>query len=477
MFPAEKDGEWEPLKVRSLRRPSQKQVVSNGDEPENGDVSIKSIGDNEEEEVYEEDPLSDEGAVWPLKEGKIVDWSCFFSMMSYVHNCLSPPFHTPILLISEPCWTPQDHEKLTQFFFERFKMPAFAIMDSALATSYAYGIHSGTVIDVGFEKADITAVSDFIVHQLGRTIAVNGCGGEVLTQRLMELLGSKGFSKEMCEQLKRSTICEILPQGTPMPISTNQGTGSGAASVPSSAVNGPDTRKLSAVSGLDADARDQGDEENGGVLDVAKLVATGNMEDYLAKKEKEKAEKAVAKKKGAEAKEAAPKAVKLPNAKKERNTFMYEDHALLSVLKEMNLKNDKLAEAQAVLDEGPQGRAKSPEANGSTTATGLDGELTSPTQPSKQYKGAIRREIEVGTERFQAATGGILERLADAVYRTITSVEEVRQRSELWDSLIIVGNGSKIKGICFFQPSLSVTSKSVLQGSKKPFFPQYNRNT
>ena len=450
MFPAEKEGEWEPLKVRSLRRQSQKQDKLNGDTLEDENVKVKQDSGSDEEEVYEEDPLSEEGAVWPLKEGKIVDWSCFFSMMSYVYNCLSPPFHTPILLISQPCWTPQDHEKLTQFFFEKFKMPAFAIIDSALATCYAYGINSGTVVDVGFEKADITAISDFLVHHLGRTIAINGCGGEVLTQRLMELLGPKGFSKEMCEQLKRSPICEVLPQGTSMPISTAHGQGSGGASAPPSAINGSDARRLSAAMGTDTDAQDQGDEENGGVLDVAKLVATGKMEDYLAKKEKEKVEKAAAKKKGVENKEAAPKAVKLPNAKKERNTFMYEDHALLSALKDMNLNNDKMAEAQAVLDEGPQGRAKSPEAVGSATATGLDGELTSPTQTSKQHKGVIRREIEVGTERFQAASGGILERLADAVYRTIASVEEVRQRSELWDSLIVVGNGSKIKGDCSF---------------------------
>jgi actin-related protein 9 len=62
------------------------------------------------------------------------------------------------------------------------------------------------------------------------------------------------------------------------------------------------------------------------------------------------------------------------------------------------------------------------------------------------HAGPIRREIEVGTERFQAASGGILERIADAIHRTISSVEEVNKRSELWDSLIICGNGSKIRG-------------------------------
>lgn len=60
--------------------------------------------------------------------------------------------------------------------------------------------------------------------------------------------------------------------------------------------------------------------------------------------------------------------------------------------------------------------------------------------------GNVRREVEVGTERLKAASGGLLERIADAVYRTVSSVEDIGRRSELWDSLIIVGNGSKVRG-------------------------------
>ncbi len=444
MFPAEKKGEWEPLKIRTVRRPSQQQEATNGETKENGDTETKSESQNGDSVTYEEDPASDEGAVWPIKEGRVVNWSCFFALMSYVHNCLSPPFHTPILLISEPCWTSQDHEKLTQFFFEKFKMPAFAIMDAALATCYAYGIQNATIVDVGFEKADITAVSDFVVHHIGRLMGMRGCGGEALTQRLLKLLGPKGFSREMCEQLKRSNICEVLPQGTDLPSSD---TGNNAAAASSAVTDGPDSRKTSIISNQDMGELGQKGEENGGVLDVAKLVASGNMEEYLAKKERDKTERAASKKKGFETKEAAPKPVKLPNSKKERNTFMYEDHALLGALKDMNLNSVKMAKAHAALDEGPQGRAKSPEANETATTAGLDGEVTSPVQTSKQQQGSIRREIEVGPERFQAATGGLLERLADAIHRTITSVEEVRQRSELWDSLVIVGNGSKVKGM------------------------------
>jgi actin-related protein 9 len=60
--------------------------------------------------------------------------------------------------------------------------------------------------------------------------------------------------------------------------------------------------------------------------------------------------------------------------------------------------------------------------------------------------GIVRREIEVGTERFLAASGGLLDAVADAVHRTVLSVEDVSKRSELWDSVIIVGNGCRVRG-------------------------------
>jgi actin-related protein 9 len=62
--------------------------------------------------------------------------------------------------------------------------------------------------------------------------------------------------------------------------------------------------------------------------------------------------------------------------------------------------------------------------------------------------GSIKREIEVGIERFLSDSDGTLEKIAAAVHRTISSVDEVQKRSDLWDSLIIGGNGSRLKGEC-----------------------------
>lgn len=460
MFLAEKDGEWEPYKVRRRTDKTERNPVLQEEVEEINDMK-KTFGEPEDDEIiYEEDPVSEEGAVWPISEGRITNWPCFFALMTHVYNTLNPPFHTPILLIAQPAWTPREHEKLTQFFFEKFKTPAFGLMDSAIATAWAYGVHTATVVDVGRDKVDVTAVSEFIPHGTGRVVALPNCGGEAMTERLLKILRSKGFTREMCEQLKRSAICEILPVGVRLPGTSDSPvqqviTNPAAAASTGATGSGPGRRESAAALGMvprgpgpdtEIGEEQNGDDENEGVLDVASIVAGGKMNEYLARKEREKQEKAAAKKKGAETAPVQARPVRLPNSKRERNTFMYEDHALLDQLKSMNLGSKGMAEAQAALDEGPQKKHDAPEQmdvgepRSAVEANGTSDFLFS------SHTGPIRREIEVGTERFQAASGGILERIADAIHRTISSVEEVNKRSELWDSLIICGNGSKIRG-------------------------------
>src|SRR6266568_4968401 len=193
MFPAEKDGEWEPYKVRRRTDKVGRNPVFQEEVEEITDMK-KTFGEpGDDEIVYEEDPVSEEGAVWPIFEGRITNWPCFFALMTHVYNTLNPPFHTPILLIAQPAWTTREHEKLTQFFFEKFRTPAFGLMDSAIATAWAYGVHTATVVDVGRDKVDVTAISEFIPHGAGRVVALPNCGGEAMTERLLEILRSKGF--------------------------------------------------------------------------------------------------------------------------------------------------------------------------------------------------------------------------------------------------------------------------------------------
>lgn len=336
------------------------------------------------------------------------------------------------MLIAQPAWTARDREILTQFIFEKFKTPAFCLLDSAVAVCYAYGTANATVIDVGYEKAEVTAVTDFTAIEHGRGIALSGCGGEAMTERLLELLRPKGFTREMCEQLKKSNICEILPAGTPLPKSDmeHEPTKSIAPSAPG---KGPDMAR-NVVGG---EAED--DEE---VLDVAAIVVSGNASEYLAKKEREKAEKAAARKAHGDA-AAAAKLTRLPNSKKEKATFQFQEYKPVEAKDENN-------------------------------------------QITTQYV-LHKRDIEVGTERFLAATPsearaseqgfyGILEKLAAQIDHTIHSIPAPSKRSELWDSMIILGSGSKIRGQFFHLLIRSKPGLILISHYRIPTSPRLHNN-
>src|SRR4051812_48395751 len=254
----------------------------------------------------------------------------FFAFLNHIFITLSPTLHTPVMLIAQPAWTAKNHEDITSFIFEKFKTPALCIMDSALATSYAYGVANATIVDVGFEKVDVTAITDYQISGRG---SVPSSGGEGMTQRLMTLLASKNFTRDMAEQLKKSTICEILPPGTPLP-----GTGGEETEVPNPAAaastgalsSGPSVRITEPPRDIDLGDDDNGEDkpiEEDGVLDVASIVASGKTQEFLAKKEKEKQERAASRKavKDAEkAAEAAARSTRLPNSKRPRAVFHYE---------------------------------------------------------------------------------------------------------------------------------------------------------
>lgn len=470
MFPAEKKGEWEPVKVRL--KPSRNTDEHETNAKPHADTSMveaNGTGDDmvdlDEEVLYEEDPTTDEGAVWPLQAGRIVNWSCFFALLTHVYNTLSPPFHTPILVISQPAWTAHDHERLTQFFFEKFKTPAFCLMDSALAVCYAYATATGTVIDVGHGKCDVTAVSDFVVNDLGRGAALPGCGGEGMTQRLLSLLGTKGFTRDMCEQLKRSNICEVLVPGTELPGTELSGENEmedqivNPASGASAGANGPGEGQrgsISAPNGIsragledvvdeDPDREVKEGEDNEGVLDVASIVASGKTSEWVAKKEKEKAEKAAAKKAASDAAAAAPKLTRLPNSKRVKATLHYNERR---PIEDLNINGKRAIETEGDREEAPK-RQKTPELVSDVPPDTVDSAALVRKEEKRRNRDTVayvRKDVEVGVERFQATTGGIMEQIADSIHRSILSVPDISKRSELWDSLIVVGNGSKIKG-------------------------------
>jgi len=449
MFPGLKDDEWEPIlvrekaKVKAHANGEEKDVAmaeasssaqpaqTDGDSAEQKLESLPSdstgavqpvepqpdttVAGDEETEYYD-DPFTAANAVYPIKSGRIENWPCFFALLSHIYQMISPPFHMPVLVVAQPCWTARDKETITQYFFENWKIPALCVMDSALAAAWGFGVQSAVVVDVGLDKCDVTAVTDYVVNEVGRGVAIDGCGGSALTARLKEELEKQRDKykdiedlSDLAEQVKRSAICEILPAGTPLP---------GQAADPAqpqpqnplvAASTGVDTKESSGPTSNQnqnppANGAAQGDEEeNEGVLDVAAIVAQNNAAELIAKREREKAEREAKKKAGAD----QPKAMRLRNVERYNATFNFEDYPPM--------------DAEAMQGTVPQSRKR-------------------------------KREVEIGPERFLAATpsaghtDSILDRIAGAVHTTVMAVPDITARSSLWDNLIVLGNGSRLRG-------------------------------
>ena len=461
MFPAEKEGEYEPIKVREKKSTKPPQVEN---APAAADVQMTDVNgeadgkekEQEEDEIqYEEDPTSDDGAIYPIVEGRIVDWNCLFALLTHIHNTLSPPFHTPVLILGQSIWTLQDRENLTQFFFEKFKIPAFCIVDNALAISYAYASPNATVVDVGYGKCDVTTVSDHILNDLGKASAVPGCGGEAMTQRLLSLLSAKGFSRDMCEQLKKNPICEVLLPGTELPtengpeeVVRNPVTAASIEqpdlgdghpeNIPAQGGTPIDPSAITKIGEPDQEKNDKPEEDDDGVLDVANIVASGKTSEFLAKKEREKVDKAN-KRKEAQIEAAVQKQAKLPNSKKAKVSFQYYERRSWE-----ELNQSKPSPQEPPQPSEPQQNDAQPTEEEAATLAQKQ-ERREERRQKREGAAFIRKDVDISLERFGAADGGILDRLASTIHRVIMSSPPAK-RSDLWDSLIICGNGSKVRG-------------------------------
>ncbi|RSL93317.1 hypothetical protein CDV31_014775 [Fusarium ambrosium] len=437
-----------------------------------------------EEEEWVEDMDEDEGAVYPIEAGRIVNMSAFLAFLDHVHGLLTTTYHnTPIMLMAAPQWTRPDCETIARYIFENTRTPALCIIHSGIATQYGLKWPNMTVVDIGYQKVDVTAIHDGRVVNHMDVGASEGdseiSGGEVFTRSLLKLLEEKGFNYDMAEQLKKSAICEVLPYVAnaedlmELPQQNTAGLKPGG--------NAPSAVQQAASSGSKPAAAN-GDETNGngeddGVLDVAAIVTSGQTKEFLAKKEKEKEKGKPGRKPKGGDKEAdnAAKVVRLPNSKRSHNSFSYEEIIQEEVPKES-------AEKQANGTTGAEGEKKEGETNGAQPQPQGDANTAAPatteapkpaegqeqTQPSVEPKPEVKadptpappaneaterrpkriqRNVEVGLERFKFAQRQEIDRIVHAIYRTVQGVDDMYMRPACWDNLVFVGNGSRLRGL------------------------------
>ena len=519
MFKDDESDGWRPYRTykRKKTTATAANATTGNRETTNGADAAAAGGAKTDDDEYEyvEDPDSEEGAVYPIQGefsslinisllydgancsspgGRIVNMPAFLAFLDHVHSMLTTSYHnTPIMLMAAPQWTRPDCEDIARYIFEKTKTPALCLIHSGIATQYGLKHPHMTVVDIGFEKVDVTCIydSNIVSHKdVGAGFGPNReiSGGEVFTRKLQKLLEGQGFDREMAEQLKKSSICEVLPyaadneklmelpvESGPAPVSATAGPGEGPKIV-EPLVGGDD-----ALNGEPAPV----DEE--GVLDVANIVASGQTREFLAKKEKEKAEKAKAGRKGKaqEAEAAAAKNLRLPNSKRTRNVFHLEEFVTEDVPvpatapaeqpkeNDVEMTDAAAANASAAAEgtepktEGeapkPETGAEKPQEASSDTAAKPEtmaapaAETSSASAPEKEETTTsptterqtkrVRRDIEVGLERFQFADRVEIDRIVTAIYRAVQEIDDMYMRPPCWENLVFVGNGARIRGL------------------------------
>ncbi|KAI1261026.1 actin-like ATPase domain-containing protein [Xylariaceae sp. FL1019] len=418
--------------------------------PPNGAAAaaVKDADDDDEWE-YVEDRDSVEGAIYPVVGSVIVNMRAFLAFLEHVHSLLTTTYHnTPIVLMASPSWSRGQIEAITRYIFEKTKTPSLCLMNSACATQYGTKHPHMTVVDIGYEKVDITCLHEYYVvnhRSLGYDPSLREIsGGEVFTQKLHSLLKGKGFTYDMAEQLKRSPICEVLPfmpsKEHEMDLPTEDVVNSNRAE----GTHTSESAKPAFATDVDTSNGDSKDTDEG-VLDVANIVTSGNTREFLAKREKEKAEKAKAKTKGKaqEAEAAAAKAQRVPNSQRKTNIFHYEDLEHEDV--EIPVSNGTAPAAAPANGEAKAGDKPEVEP---TATNGKAGPSTDsgPTATERRTK-RVRKDVEVGLERFLFAERLQIDRIVNSIYYTIQQIPEMHMRPHCWECIAIVGNGSRIKGL------------------------------
>ncbi|OBS21970.1 hypothetical protein FPOA_08307 [Fusarium poae] len=439
-----------------------------------------------EEDEWLEDVDEDEGAVYPIQAGRIVNMSALLAFLDHVHGLLTTTYHnTPIMLMASPQWTRPDCETIARYVFENTRTPALCIIHSGIATQYGLKWPNMTVVDIGYEKVDVTAIHDGrVVNHMGVSATEADeeiSGGEVFTRSLVKLLQDKGFNRDMAEQLKKSNICEVLPYNATednlmeLPKENTSGIPVGQSVATAEATTkAPEAPKPTE----NGDEDGNGNTEDDGVLDVAAIVTSGQTKEFLAKKEKEKSKGG--RKKGEKEAEGAAKAARLPNSKRTHNTFAYEEIIQEEVpppsKEKETVENPASGTTEPPKPEGETNGTQPPQGEGETTAAPTTEELKpeepkpadaqEPTQsieskpetepkpdvqpvpetPEKRPK-RVRRDVEVGLERFTFVQRREIDRIVNAIYRTVQGIDDMYMRPACWDNLVFVGNGARLRGL------------------------------
>ncbi|KAH7872993.1 actin-related protein [Lentinula edodes] len=106
---------------------------------------------------------------WPFADGDVRDWTQAEAIWKYVlFNQLErrrAQNESPVLLSMYPGLSRDTYERTCQVFFERFNVAGFSILERPMAQLYATTSLSGVVVDIEYDKTDITPIYEGFIQR------------------------------------------------------------------------------------------------------------------------------------------------------------------------------------------------------------------------------------------------------------------------------------------------------------------------
>lgn len=123
-----------------------------------------------------------------MKDGMIEDWDAFENLLDYAYEkCIKSESQLHPVLCSEAAWNARGkREKICELFFEKYQVPAFFLVKSAVLSAFANGRFSGVVVDSGASHTSAVPVIDGYVLQ--HAIIKSPLGGDFLTNQSLNFV-------------------------------------------------------------------------------------------------------------------------------------------------------------------------------------------------------------------------------------------------------------------------------------------------
>ncbi|XP_063587332.1 actin-like protein 6B [Penaeus indicus] len=159
-----------------------------------------------------------------MKDGMIEDWDTFEKVLDYSYEkCIkSEPQYHPILFSEAPWNARGKRERLCELLFEKYQVPAFFLVKSAVLAAFANGRSTGLVLDSGATHTSAVPVHDGYVLQ--HAIVKSPLGGDFLLNQANSYLVESGVDlippymitdKQVVKEgdrpkwTKKSNLCEV----------------------------------------------------------------------------------------------------------------------------------------------------------------------------------------------------------------------------------------------------------------------------